>query len=191
MIDPIVRFQELFARAGEQAPFDHTAVSLATSTPDGRPSCRVVLLHGVDARGFLFHTSYTGRKAREIEANPYAALCAYWPWLDEQVRVEGQVARVSDAESAAYFAGRPRGSQIGAWASLQSQQLESRDALVERVREVEETYAGREVPRPDHWGGYRIVPLRIEFWKAHPFRLHDREQYERQGADWTVTRLYP
>ena len=191
MLDPIVRFQEVMARATAGAPFDPIALSLATSTPDGRPSCRIVLLHEVDARGFVFHTNYGGRKARDLEANPHAAICAYWPWIDEQVRIEGIVARVSASESDRYFAVRPRGSQIGAWASLQSQPLESRDALVGRVKEFEAKFDGTDVPRPDEWGGYRLTPLRIEFWKAGEFRLHDRELYERTGDAWSVQRLYP
>jgi pyridoxamine 5'-phosphate oxidase len=191
MLDPIARFQETFVRAGQDAPFDHVAVSLATSTPDGRPSCRIVLLRAVDDTGFVFHTNYDGRKARELDANPYAALCFYWPWLDEQVRVEGQVARVTDAESDGYFGSRPRGSQIGAWASLQSRPLDSQDTLLARVRAFEEQFAGADVPRPEYWGGYRVVPLRIEFWRAGEFRLHEREVYERQGTGWTRSRLYP
>jgi pyridoxamine 5'-phosphate oxidase len=174
MTDPIVRFRDAMARAATNPPFDPIAMSLATSTPDGRPSCRIVLLHEVDERGFVFHTNYGGRKG-----------------LDEQIRVEGTIARVSASESDGYFAVRPRGSQIGAWASLQSQPLESRDALIERVRQFEQKFEGAEVPRPDHWGGYRLVPLRIEFWKAGEFRLHDREVYERAGDAWQVTRLYP
>lgn len=191
MIDPIVRFRDAMARAAVNAPFDPIAVSLATSTPDGRPSCRIVLLHEVDERGFVFHTNYGGRKAGEIEANPHAALTAYWPWTDEQIRVEGTIARVSTAESDGYFAVRPRGSQVGAWASLQSQPLDSRETLIGRVATFESQFAGGDVPRPDNWGGYRITPLRIEFWKAGEFRLHDREMYERVGGDWQVTRLYP
>jgi pyridoxamine 5'-phosphate oxidase len=191
MIDPIVRIQEAMTRAAHEAPFDPIAVSLATSTPDGRPSCRIVLVHGVDARGVVFHTNYGGRKAVEIESNPWAAVCAYWPWTDEQIRIEGSIARVSSAESDGYFAVRPRGSQIGAWASLQSQPLESRDALIARVREFEARFEGAEVPRPETWGGYRLSPLRIEFWKAGEFRLHDREVYERVGDGWTTRRLYP
>ena len=191
MLDPIARFQDVMARAAANPPFDPIALSLATSTPDGRPSCRIVLLHEVDGRGFVFHTNYGGRKATEIEANPHAALCAYWPWIDEQVRIEGTVARVSASESDGYFAIRPRGSQIGAWASLQSQPLESREALLARVRDFEAKFAGAAVPRPDTWGGYRLSPLRIEFWKAGEFRLHDREVYERVGDAWTLQRLYP
>lgn len=191
MTDPIERFREAMARAAADPPFDPIAVSLATSTADGRPSCRIVLLHEVDARGFVFHTNYGGRKGLEIEANPHAALTAYWPWTDEQIRIEGTIARVSASESDGYFAVRPRGSQIGAWASLQSQPLESRDALIARVRQFEQKFEGAEVARPEHWGGYRIRPLRIEFWKAGEFRLHDREVYERTGDGWQVTRLYP
>jgi pyridoxamine 5'-phosphate oxidase len=191
MTDPIVRFRDAMARAATNPPYDPIAVSLATSTPDGRPSCRIVLLHEVDERGFVFHTNYGGRKGLEIEANPHAALTAYWPWTDEQIRIEGTIARVSSSESDGYFAVRPRCSQIGAWASLQSQPLDSRDALLERVRQFEQKFEGAEVPRPDHWGGYRIAPLRIEFWKAGEFRLHDREVYERVGDGWQVTRLYP
>ena len=191
MIDPIVRFRDAMARAAVNAPFDPIAVSLATSTPDGRPSCRIVLLHEADERGFVFHTNYGGRKSLDAEANPHAAITAYWPWTEEQIRVEGTIARVAASESDRYFAVRPRGSQVGAWASLQSQPLDSRETLVDRVRDFEAKFAGGEVPRPDNWGGYRITPLRIEFWKAGEFRLHDREMYERVGDGWTVTRLYP
>ena len=191
MLDPIVRFQEVMARATAGAPFDPIALSLATSTPDGRPSCRIVLLHEVDARGFVFHTNYGGRKARELEANPHAAICAYWPWIDEQVRIEGIVARVSASESDRYFAVRPRGSQIGAWASLQSQPLESRDALVGRVKEFEAKFDGTDVPRPDEWGGYRLTPLRIEFWKDRDRRLHDRFAYTRAAMVGRRERLQP
>jgi pyridoxamine 5'-phosphate oxidase len=191
MIDPIVRFTDAMAKAAQSAPFDPIAVSLATSTPDGRPSCRIVLLHEVDARGFVFHTNYAGRKGQQIEGNPHAALCAYWPWTEEQIRVEGTVARVPSAESDAYFASRPRGSQVGAWASLQSEPVESREALLARVKDFEARFAGRDVPRPEHWGGYRLRPLRIEFWKAGEFRLHDRDLYERVGEAWTMQRLYP
>lgn len=191
MLDPLVRVREAMARAAQDAPFDPIAVSLATSTTDGRPSCRIVLVHEVDERGVVFHTNYGGRKATELEANPWAAVCAYWPWTDEQIRIEGSIGRVSSRESDGYFALRPRGSQIGAWASLQSQPLESREALIARVREFEAKFEGGEVPRPDNWGGYRLKPLRIEFWKAGEFRLHDREVYERAGDAWTVQRLYP
>ncbi len=156
------------ARAAQDAPFDPIAVSLATATPDGRPSCRIVLVHEVDQRGVVFHTNYGGRKGSELEGNPWAAICAYWPWIDEQIRIEGSVARVSSRESDGYFALRPRGSQIGAWASLQSQPLESRDALVARVREFETRFEGGDVPRPDHWGGYRLTPAAHRVLEGRP-----------------------
>ena len=189
--DPIARFQALFARASDGAPFDPVAVTLATATPDGRPSARVVLLRRVDARGFGFFTNYDSRKGRELLANPHAALCAYWPWIEEQARIEGQVVVADADESDDYFAARPRGSQIGAWASLQSQELASRDALESRYREVEQHYDGRDVPRPPHWGGFRLIPHRIEFWRAGSDRLHERLLYERGDAGWQLRLLYP
>ena len=189
--DPIARFEEVFARASVSPPMDHTAMSLATSTAAGKPSVRIVLLHGLDARGFVFYTNYEGRKGGELEANPHAALCFYWPWLDEQVRVEGRVTRLSDEESDAYFASRPRGKQVGAWASKQSRPLASREVLVDRVADAEARFAGKDVPRPPYWGGYRIAPERIEFWRAGEFRLHDREVYLREGDGWKIERLYP
>jgi pyridoxamine 5'-phosphate oxidase len=190
--DPILRFQDAFARAGRNAPADHTAMALATSDPDTlRPSVRIVLMHGFDARGFVFYTNYDGRKAGDLEANPQAALCFYWPWLDEQVRAEGSISRISDAESDAYFASRAREKQLGAWASRQSQPMASRDELLARYKEVEASYAGQVVPRPPFWGGYRLSPERIEFWKAGEWRLHDRWLYVKEGDGWKMTRLYP
>jgi pyridoxamine 5'-phosphate oxidase len=189
--DPIARFEEVFARASASPPMDHTAVALATATSSGRPSVRIVLLHGFDARGFVFYTNYEGRKGGELDANPYAALCFYWPWLDEQVRAEGHVTRLSAEESDAYFASRPRGKQVGAWASMQSRPLASREVLVDRVADAEARFAGRDVPRPPFWGGFRIAPERIEFWRAGEFRLHDREVYVREGDGWKIERLYP
>ena len=190
-VDPIEQFASLFTRAGRNAPFDHVAVTLATSTRDGRPSARVVLLRGVDTRGFVFYTSYESRKAHELAANPYAALCCYWPWLDEQARIEGMVERVSEAESDEYFESRPRGSQIGAWASEQSRVLASRAELEQRYPSAEVEYEGRAVPRPPHWGGFRLVPSRIEFWRAGTFRLHDRQLFVREGDTWHSELLYP
>jgi pyridoxamine 5'-phosphate oxidase len=189
--DPIARFEETFARASVSPPMDHTAMSLATATSSARPSVRIVLLHGFDARGFVFYTNYDGRKGGELDENPHAALCFYWPWLDEQVRAEGRVTRLSAEESDAYFATRPRGKQVGAWASMQSRPLASRAELVDRVAEVEARFAGRDVPRPPFWGGFRLAPERIEFWRAGEFRLHDREVYTREGEGWKVERLYP
>ena len=189
--DPIARFQALFARAADNAPYDPVAVTLATASPEGRPSARVVLLRRVDDRGFGFFTNYESRKARELLANPHAALCAYWPWIEEQARIEGRVVVADADESDAYFAARPRGSQVGAWASLQSQPLATRDELEARYRSVEAQYAGIEVPRPPHWGGFRLIPQRIEFWRAGSYRLHERYLYERGDAGWQLRLLYP
>ena len=189
--DPIARFQELFARASENAPFDPVAVTLATASPDARPSARIVLLRRVDERGFGFFTNYDSRKGRDLLDNPYAALCAYWPWLDEQARIEGRVVVAEPAESDEYFAARPRGSQVGAWASRQSDPLESREALEARYRAIEAEYVGRDVPRPPYWGGFRLVPDRIEFWRAGSYRLHERNLYERANGGWRMRLLYP
>jgi pyridoxamine 5'-phosphate oxidase len=189
--DPITGFAELFSRAAANAPFDHTVVALATADEDGRPSVRMVLLHGFDARGFVFYTNYEGRKAREIENNPHGALCFYWPWLNEQVRAEGTIERITPEESDAYFVSRPRGKQIGAWASRQSHVLPSRAELESRCAEVERRFANRDVPRPPFWGGYRLRPESIEFWRGGEDRLHDRFFYRRSGDDWIFERLYP
>ncbi len=189
--DPIAFARELLERRRASEPSDATAVTLATADAAGRPSARVVLLKDIDARGFVFFTNQESRKGRELDANPYAALCAHWPAAAEQLRAEGRVERVSDAESDVYFATRPRGSQIGAWASDQSEPLESREALIERVREVEARFAGRDVPRPPHWGGYRLIPERIEIWRGQESRLHDRIVYAREGDGWREGRLFP
>jgi pyridoxamine 5'-phosphate oxidase len=189
--DPIARFQQTFERARAAASSDPTVMSLATASANARPSVRVVLLHGFDERGFVFYTNYEGRKAEELEANPYAALCLYWPWLDEQVRAEGPVSRISQDESDAYFATRPRGKQLGAWASMQSRPLGSREELLSRCADVEARFAGQSVPRPPFWGGYRLTPERMEFWKSGEFRLHDREAYVRHHNGWSMERLYP
>jgi pyridoxamine 5'-phosphate oxidase len=189
--DPIARFQELFARAAENAPFDPVAVTLATATPDGIPSARVVLLRRVDERGFAFYTNYESRKGRELQRNPRAALCAYWPWLDEQVRVEGQVVVAEAVESDEYFATRPRGSQVGAWASAQSQALASRAELEQRYLAVDAEYEGRTIPRPAFWGGFLLIPEYLEFWRAGTYRLHDRVVYVRDGPGWRTELLFP
>jgi pyridoxamine 5'-phosphate oxidase len=167
------------------------AMTLATSDANGRPSARIVLLHGIDENGFVFHTNYDSRKGRELEANPRAALVLYWQPLGRQVRVEGDIERVSEEESAQYFRTRPRGGQLGAWASRQSEQIESRDVLEERVRGLAGEYEGREVPLPPFWGGYRLLPDRIELWQHGEDRLHDRFAYERSGDSWTHSRLSP
>ena len=168
------------------------AMTLATATTEGKPSARLVLLKGADERGFVFYTNYNSMKARELDANPQAALVFYWPQLERQVRVEGRVKQTSPDESDTYFKTRPRESQIGALASPQSEVIPSREMLQDRADEFEELYRDREVERPAHWGGYRLVPARIEFWKGRASRLHDRISYERQADDtWAITRLAP
>lgn len=189
--DPIAAFREAFERAKSREPVEATAVVLATADGEGRPSARVVLLKQVDERGFVVFTNFASRKARQLEANPWAALCVYWESIEQQVRVEGRVERVSDGEADAYFARRPRMSQIGAWASRQSQPMESRARLLGRVAEYEAKFLDRSVPRPPFWGGYRIVPERMEFWWNQPHRLHDRVVYTREGEAWNTERLYP
>jgi pyridoxamine 5'-phosphate oxidase len=188
--DPITEFQNAVERA-KAHQVDTAPVVLATTDTEGRPSARLVLLRGVDARGLVFFTNYTSRKGRELAANPHAALCFHWVSLDEQIRIEGSVERVSDEESNAYFASRPRGSQLGAWASEQSQVLPSRETLEERYREIERRFEGRAVDRPPFWGGFRLTPVRIEFWYGRPDRLHDRVVYTRDGSAWRIDRLYP
>jgi pyridoxamine 5'-phosphate oxidase len=168
------------------------AMTLATATVDGKPSARLVLLKQADEHGFVFYTNYNSMKARELDSNPQAALVFYWPQLERQVRVEGKVERVSAAESDAYFKTRPRESQIGALASPQSEVIASRDTLQQNFDELEKLYEGREVERPEHWGGYRLYAERIEFWKGRPGRLHDRILYERQNdGTWSIARLAP
>ncbi len=190
--NPITQFGELFERAkaaGE--PGDVTRCALATAGSDGAPAVRMVLLKGFDEHGFVFYTNYGSRKALELEENPRAALCFHWLSIEEQVRVEGPVARVSEAESDAYWAGRSRLSRLGAWASKQSQPLGSRGELLRRFAEAELRYPVRPVPRPAFWGGYRLEPERIEFWSGKAHRLHDRRVYTRREGGWSVARLFP
>ena len=191
--DPIARFIEQFGSAQRHEPFDATAVALATATASGEPSVRMVLLKGVDERGFVFYTNYGSRKAHELDSNPRASLVAFWPQAQNQVRVEGRVERLPADESDAYFASRPRGSQLAAWASKQSEPLESRSALMSRYLKLQWQHGEDQIPRPEFWGGYRLIPDRIEFWSSRTYRLHDRIAYERDGEDgaWERMRLYP
>ncbi|HZJ53411.1 MAG TPA: pyridoxamine 5'-phosphate oxidase [Myxococcaceae bacterium] len=193
MMDPFEQFAEWFREAEAAVPVDPNSMVLSTVGPDGRPSSRVVLLKGFDRDGFVFYGNLDSRKFRELRSNPFAALNFHWKPLEKQVRIEGRATQVSDQEADAYFATRPRGSQIGAWASRQSEPLASRAVLEAAVREVEARHAGRQIPRPPHWSGFRLDPDLVEFWKAAPFRLHDRELFRRASPDapWTVERLYP
>lgn len=189
---PFDRFRAIFERAVQSEPDVPDAVTLATATPDGKPSARVVLMKKVDPRGFVFFTNYGSRKARELDANPQAALCFHFKTLGEQVRVEGRVERVAADDSDAYFASRPLGSRIAAIASHQSQPIANRDALMARVSELEKTHAEVPVRRPNFWGGFRLVPEVIEFWLHRDSRLHDRWVYRRNAdAGWRVIRLAP
>lgn len=189
--DPIAEFVGTFEKAKEKEPGDATACALATADAGGAPSVRMVLLKDVDERGFVFFTNYSSRKARELDQNGRASLCFHWQILRLQVRVEGPVERISDHESDDYFATRSRTSQIGAWASKQSQPLESRKKLLARVVKYEARFALGSVPRPEFWGGYRVVPERIEFWFDQPHRLHDRYLYRLEGGVWIRERLFP
>jgi pyridoxamine 5'-phosphate oxidase len=185
---------ELLARwiddAGGAARVDAIAMCLATADASGGPSARIVLLRGLDERGLRFYTSYESRKGRELTENPRAAVVFYWPQLERQVRIEGTVTRLSDEESDDYFAARPRGHRIAAWASEQSQPIESRETLQERFTHFEQRFDD-DVPRPHAWGGYLLRPLRIEFWEGRPNRMHDRREYRRAGEEWHVRTLQP
>ncbi len=189
--DPIELFQAWLQAARESGVLLPEAAALATATPDGVPSARMVLIKEADGRGFVFYTNYESRKAQELDSNPRAALCVHWASLQRQVRIAGAVQRVTPEESALYFATRPRGSQLSAWASDQSETLASRDELEVRFRDAKAEFDGGEVPLPPFWGGYRMDPERIEFWQGRADRLHDRLRFSREGTSWAVERLYP
>jgi pyridoxamine 5'-phosphate oxidase len=191
-MDPLAKFDEWFAQAKACKDIaDATAMAVATADRNGRPSVRMVLLKEYAARGFVFYTNFESRKSMEIKENPHAALCLYWDAIGRQVRIEGRVEQVSDEEANTYFATRARESQIGAWASKQSHPLSSPQELQEKIAVLEKKYAGRNVPRPPFWSGWRIVPERMEFWRNMPARLHDREVYTRAGTVWEMVRLCP
>ena len=190
--DPIRQFRTWFEDASLSDVIEVNAMALATATPDGRPSVRMVLLRGFDERGFAFFTNYESRKARELEENPCAALVIFWHGLERQIRIEGRVERASEAESDDYFQGRPAGSRVGAWASPQSRVISGRDILDAMCAEVEARYPDGAVPRPPNWGGYRVIPHSIEFWQGRPNRLHDRLRYSRSPVGgWLIERLAP
>jgi pyridoxamine 5'-phosphate oxidase len=190
--DPLIQFETWFAQAVGAGLKEPNAMTLATVTPDGRPAARIVLLKEVDRGDFIFYTNYESRKGRELEVTPYAALIFYWGELERQVRVEGEVRLTSRDQSEAYFHSRPKGHQLGAWASAQSRRAEDRNELEARLTELEEKYEdAAELPLPDYWGGYRVTPRLIEFWQGRPNRMHDRIEYVREAAQWKRWRLWP
>ncbi len=189
--DPMRLFEAWMAEATQSESNDPNGMALATATPDGRPSVRMVLLKGVDERGFVFYTNFESRKGGELLANGHAALLFHWKSLRRQIRIEGAVEQVTDAEADAYFASRARVSRLGAAASDQSRPLPSRAAFERRVAELDARYPGDSLARPAHWSGLRVLPERMEFWQDMPFRLHDRRLFERTGEGWTRGALYP
>ena len=189
--DPVVQFGRWFEQAEQGGLLEPHAMTLATATPDGRPSARMVLLRGFDQRGFCFYTNYQSRKGDELAANPLAALVFWWDKLERQVRVEGRVERTSRAESEAYFSSRPPGSQLSAAASPQSRVIDGRATLERRVTELATGQRDGQVPLPEFWGGYRLAHEVVEFWQGRPNRLHDRLRYRRAGSGWKLERLAP
>lgn len=188
--NPFQQFRTWFDEATQAKILEPNAMTLATASPDGVPSARIVLLKGLDERGFVFYTNYESHKGQELSQNPHAALVFWWGALERQVRVAGTIDRVSDAESEAYFHSRPEGSQLGAWASNQSRPT-TREQLEQRMADLKAQYAGKTIPKPEHWGGFRLKPKIIEFWQGRSSRLHDRLVYRQQGDSWTIERLAP
>ncbi len=190
--DPFKQFHKWFEQAlAAQLP-EPNAMTLATASPDGKPSARIVLLKNLDEQGFVFYTNYESHKGQQLKVNPYGALVFWWAELERQVRIEGQVEKVPDAQSDAYFHSRPLGSQLGAWASQQSQVIDKREVLLVKLQQLEQQYLDQKIPRPPHWGGYRLIPTAIEFWQGRPNRLHDRLFYRlRENGSWLLERLSP
>jgi pyridoxamine 5'-phosphate oxidase len=189
--DPIAQFATWFAEAQAAEVEEANAMTLATASPDGLPSARVVLLKGFDERGFVFFTDYRSRKAADLEANPRAALVVHWSEVERQVRISGAVTRTSAEESERYYRSRPLGSRLGAWVSHQSQRIPSREVLEGGLREAERRFAGGDVPLPPYWGGYRVRHEEVEFWQGRENRLHDRIRYVREPGGWRIERLAP
>lgn len=189
--DPFAFFARWFAEAQGAEPNDPNAMTVATTNQEGHPSARIVLLKEWDEKGFVFYTNKESRKGDELRENPRAALLFFWKSLHRQVRIEGTVEHVTDAEADAYYTSRPRVSRLGAWASIQSRPLPERAVLEARVKEFEAKFPGEDIPRPAYWSGYRVVPAYMEFWQDMPFRLHDRTVFHRQGAGWSVGKIFP
>ena len=189
--EPIAQFRQWFDAALQANVPEPNAMHVSTVTKEGRPDGRIVLLKDVSAEGFVFYTNYESRKGRELTNHPFATLTFFYPELERQIRIEGRVERVSAEESDAYFGSRPRGSQIGAWVSHQSEVIPNRDVLEKRQLELEARFANQPIPRPPHWGGLRVVPDAVEFWQGRPSRLHDRIRYRKAGEEWVIERLSP
>ncbi|MGE3728188.1 MAG: pyridoxamine 5'-phosphate oxidase [Candidatus Sericytochromatia bacterium] len=191
LADPFLQFKHWFEQALSAQLPEPNAMILSTVSASGAPSSRTVLLKELDPQGFVFFSNYASRKGREVDANPQVCLLFYWPELERQIRIEGPIEKIAEADSDAYFASRPRGSQLGAWASMQSARLNSREELEQVLQRLEQDYVGKDIPRPPHWGGYRVVPEAVEFWQGRPSRLHDRLLYRQQGQTWSISRLSP
>ncbi|MBA2369288.1 MAG: pyridoxamine 5'-phosphate oxidase [Candidatus Protochlamydia sp.] len=189
--DPFTQFKSWFEEACKAQVVEPNAMSLATASLEGRPSCRIVLLKGIDQKGLLFFTNYESRKGKELNQNPYATLCFFWKELERQVIIEGPVEKISTQESELYFNSRPRGSKITAWLSRQSQFISNREDLEEEYQLLMEEYEEKNIPMPSYWGGYRLIPERFEFWQGRENRLHDRFQYLVRNNNWTISQLYP